>query len=165
MKKLFLYIFPFLLLSSLALADDAIEKRVLAFSDDKYGVPSAGTWFTFETKPGDVFTLSFAGSGPYAGVMILEGEVIEGAKALCVLARDDGSGQLQNLMRYFLGKYGTGGKVKVDINNNVKRITGNPLVEGKDDYISDTVLYYFLKTAQSSSSTEDFLGNIGCKSM
>ena len=49
------------------------------------------------------------------------------------------------------------------INNNLKTLMGLPVVKGKDDYISDTVLYYFLKTAQSSSSTDEFLINIKCK--
>ena len=60
-------------------------------------------------------------------------------------------------------EYGFGGQIKVDINNNLKTLMGLPVVKGKDDYISDTVLYYFLKTAQSSSSTDEFLINIKCK--
>ena len=66
-------------------------------------------------------------------------------------------------MKDFMQEYGFGGQIKVDINNNLKTLMGLPVVKGKDDYISDTVLYYFLKTAQSSSSTDEFLINIKCK--
>ena len=158
MKKIFLYVFLVLIYSSLSSAEN-IEKRVLGFTDDiQYG-----KWFTFEIKPNDIFTLSFAGEGPDAGILIVQGPVLATGKTLCLLRKDDESRKLQNLMKDFMQEYGFGGQIKVDINNNLKTLMGLPVVKGKDDYISDTVLYYFLKTAQSSSSTDEFLINIKCK--
>jgi len=93
----------------------------------------------------------------------VQGPVSATGKTLCLLRKDDESKKLQNLMKDFMQEYGFGGQIKVDINNNLKTLMGLPVVKGKDDYISDTVLYYFLKTAQSSSSTDEFLINIKCK--
>jgi len=138
---------------------ETIDKRVLGYADDN----QYGKWFIFETKPGDVFTLSFAGSGTNAGIWIVEGSNLETGNTLCLLKKDDASQKLQNVVKSFMAEYGLGGKVKVDINNNLKKTLGVPMVKGIDDYISDTILFYFLKAAQSSRSTEDFLKRINCK--
>ena len=53
----------------------------------------------------------------------------------------------------FMPKYGYGGTVDVDPKNTLT------LVKGK---ISNTVLYYFLKAAQNSDNTKNYLKTIGC---
>jgi hypothetical protein len=50
-------------------------------------------------------------------------------------------------------KYGFGGSIDVD----PKKTLGN-----KKGSISNTVLYYFLRAAQDSKNTKDYLKNINC---
>ena len=49
--------------------------------------------------------------------------------------------------------YGLGGTVKVDPQNT------RSIVKGE---ITNTVLYYFLRAAQDSKNTNDYLENIDC---
>ena len=56
MKKLLGILVLGLLWCNVGFAD--MEKRVIAYGDD-----GNEGWFTFQYKPKDVFTLSFAGSG------------------------------------------------------------------------------------------------------
>ena len=50
----------------------SLENRVTSYADD-----GLEAWFTFEYSKKDVFTLSFAGSGPYRGIWIVEGKLLD----------------------------------------------------------------------------------------
>lgn len=127
----------------------AIEKRVIGYADD--GVEA---WFTFSYSPNDVFSLSFAGSGDAAGVWITKGDLLDPNSSLCLLLRDDPSQKLQNLIKTkFMTNYGFGGTIKVDPNNTRSYVKGE---------ITNTVLYYFLRAAQDSKNTKEYLQNINC---
>lgn len=127
----------------------AIEKRVIGYADD--GVEA---WFTFSYSPNDVFSLSFAGSGDAAGVWITKGDLLDPNSTLCLLLRDDPSQKLQNLIKTkFMTNYGFGGTIKVDPNNTRSYVKGE---------ITNTVLYYFLRAAQDSKNTKEYLQNINC---
>ncbi len=127
----------------------AIEKRVTGYADD--GVEA---WFTFSYSPNDVFSLSFAGSGDAAGVWITKGDLLDPNSTLCLLLRDDPSQKLQNLIKTkFMTNYGFGGTIKVDPNNTRSFVKGE---------ITNTVLYYFLRAAQDSKNTKEYLQNINC---
>ena len=127
----------------------AIEKRVIGYADD--GVEA---WFTFSYSPNDVFSLSFAGSGDAAGVWITKGDLLDPNSTLCLLLRDDPSQKLQNLIKTkFMTNYGFGGTIKVDPNNTRSFVKGE---------ITNTVLYYFLRAAQDSKNTKEYLQNINC---
>ena len=127
----------------------AFEKRVTGYADD--GVEA---WFTFSYSPSDVFSLSFAGSGEAAGVWITKGEQLDPNNTLCFLLRDDPSQKLQNLIKSkFMTNYGFGGTIKVDPNNTRSFVKGE---------ITNTVLYYFLRAAQDSKNTKEYLQNINC---
>ena len=126
-----------------------IEDRVIAYGDD-----GREAWFTFKYKSDDIFTLSFAGSGEMAGVWIVKGEFLTAGNTICLLQTNDPSKKLQNLIKNeFMPKYGYGGTVDVDPRNTLT------LVKGK---ISNTVLYYFLKAAQNSDNTKNYLKTLGC---
>ncbi len=126
-----------------------IEDRVIAYGDD-----GREAWFTFKYKSDDIFTLSFAGSGEMAGVWIVKGELLTAGNTICLLQTNDPSKKLQNLIKNeFMPKYGYGGTVDVDPRNTLT------LVKGK---ISNTVLYYFLKAAQNSDNTKNYLKTLGC---
>ena len=47
-----------------------------------------------------------------------------------------------------------GGTIDVDPKNTISAVKGK---------ISDTILFYFLRAAQDSKSTEDYLKNINCR--
>ena len=127
----------------------AFEKRVTGYADD--GVEA---WFTFSYSPGDIFSLSFAGSGEAAGVWITKGEQLDPNNTLCLLLTNDPKKKLQNLiMSNFMTNYGLGGTVKVDPQNT------RSIVKGE---ITNTVLYYFLRAAQDSRNTNEYLHNIDC---
>ncbi len=127
----------------------AIEKRVTGYADD-----GREAWFTFSYSSEDIFTLSFAGSGDLAGVWITKGDLLVPSNTLCLLLRDDPNQKLQNLIKSkFMTSYGIGGTVKVDPNNTRSFVKGE---------ISNTVLYYFLRAAQDSKNTEEYLRNINC---
>ena len=127
----------------------AFEKRVTGYADD--GIEA---WFTFEYSKSDIFTLSFAGSGPYRGIWIVQGTLLDPNRTICLLETDDPSQKLQKLMMSkFMTSYGLGGDIKVDPTKTLSNIKGK---------ISNTVLYYFLRAAQDSSSTKDYLKNINC---
>ena len=127
----------------------AFEKRVTRYADD--GVEA---WFTFSYSPSDIFSLSFAGSGQNSGVWITKGEVLDPNNTACLLLTNDPDKKLQNLIKSkFMTNYGLGGTVKVDPQNT------RSLVKGK---ITNTVLYYFLRAAQDSKNTNEYLKNINC---
>ena len=127
----------------------AVEKRVTGYADD--GVEA---WFTFSYSPNDVFSLSFAGAGDAAGVWITKGDLLDPNNTLCLLLRDDPSQKLQNLIKTkFMTNYGFGGTIKVDPNNTRSFVKGE---------ITNTVLYYFLRAAQDSKNTKEYLQNINC---
>ena len=56
-------------------------------------------------------------------------------------------------MSKFMTNYGLGGTIKVDPQNT------RSIVKGE---ITNTVLYYFLRAAQESKNTNDYLQNINC---
>tara|TARA_B100002051_G_scaffold262487_1_gene285157 strand:+ start:375 stop:821 length:447 start_codon:yes stop_codon:yes gene_type:complete len=127
-----------------------IEKRVTAYADD--GVEA---WFTFAYSSNDIFSLSFAGSGPLPGIMIMEGPFLDPNKAICLLLTNDPDRKLHNLIKTkFMPNYQVGGTIDVDPKNTMSAVKGK---------ISNTVLYYFLRAAQDSKNTEDYLKNINCK--
>ena len=127
----------------------AFEKRVTGYADD--GVEA---WFTFSYSPSDIFSLSFAGSGEAAGVWITKGKQLDPNNTLCLLLTNDPNKKLQNLiMSNFMTNYGLGGTVKVDPQNT------RSIVKGE---ITNTVLYYFLRAAQDSKNTKEYLQNIDC---
>lgn len=127
----------------------SLENRVTSYADD-----GLEAWFTFEYSKKDVFTLSFAGSGPYRGIWIVEGKLLDPLNTICLLETDDQTKKLQNLiMSKFMTNYGLGGEIKVDPNRTLANIKGK---------ISNTVLYYFLRAAQDSKSTKEYLNFINC---
>lgn len=137
-----------LLLSGNAFAD--IEKRVSAYADDGYEA-----WFTFKYKSDDIFTLSFAGSGDAPGIWIVKGELLDTNNTICLLLTNDPERKLHELIKSkFMPKYGLGGSIEVDPKNTISAVKGE---------ISNTVLYYFLRAAQDSKNTKDYLKNINCK--
>ena len=149
MKKLLGIIVLGLLLSGNAYAE--IEKRVTAYEDDGY----AAAWFTFKYKSTDIFTLSFDGSSEMAGVWIFKGEVMDTNNTVCLLLTNDPEKKLQELIRdVFMPKYGLGGSINVDPKNTISAVKGK---------ISNTVLYYFLRAAQDSKNTKDYLKGLNCK--
>ena len=127
-----------------------IEKRVIAYGDD--GVEA---WFTFAYSDKDIFSLSFAGSGPLPGILIVEGLLLDPNKAICLLLTNDPDRKLHNLITTkFMTNYGFGGTIDVDPKNTISAVKGK---------ISNTVLYYFLRAAQDSKDTKDYLKNINCE--
>ena len=127
-----------------------IEKRVIVYGDD--GVEA---WFTFAYSDKDIFSLSFAGSGPLPGILIVEGLLLDPNKAICLLLTNDPERKLHNLIKTkFMTNYGVGGSIKVDPKHTISAVTGE---------ISNTVLYYFLRAAQDSKDTKDYLKNINCE--
>ena len=135
MKKIFKIVLFFLFLN--ISYTQAFEKRVTGYTDD--GIEA---WFTFSYSPSDIFSLSFAGSGEAAGIWITKGKILDPNK------------KLQNLiMSKFMTNYGLGGTIKVDPQNT------RSIVKGE---ITNTVLYYFLRAAQDSKNTNDYLQNINC---
>ena len=149
MKKLFSMIIVLgLLWCSLAFGE--IEKRVTAYADD-----DVEAWFTFSYSDNDIFSLSFAGSGPLPGILIVEGLLLDPNKAICLLLTNDPERKLHNLIKTkFMTNYGVGGSIKVDPKNTISAVKGE---------ISNTVLYYFLRAAQDSKDTKDYLKNINCE--
>lgn len=127
----------------------SLENRVTSYADD-----GLEAWFTFEYSVKDIFTLSFAGSGPYRGIWIVEGKLLDPLNTICLLETDDQTKKLQNLiMNKFMTNYGLGGEIKVDPNRTLG------IIKGK---ISNTVLYYFLRAAQDSKNTKEYLNFINC---
>ena len=127
----------------------ALEKRVTGYADD--GIEA---WFTFSYSPSDIFSLSFAGSGEAAGVWITKGELLDPNNTLCLLLTNDPNKKLQNLiMSKFMTNYGLGGTIKVDPQNT------RSIVKGE---ITNTILYYFLRAAQDSKDTQEYLKFINC---
>jgi len=148
MTKHFLIILVALLWCNVAFGE--IEKRVTAYADD--GVEA---WFTFSYSDNDIFSLSFAGSGPLPGILIVDGPVLDPNKAICLLLTNDPDKKLHNLIKTkFMTNYGFGGTIDVDPKNTISAVKGK---------ISDTILFYFLRAAQDSKSTEDYLKNINCR--
>ena len=127
-----------------------MEKRVIAYGDD-----GNEGWFTFQYKPKDVFTLSFAGSGDSPGIWIVKGDTLIAKNTICFLLTNDPKKKLQKLIKSkFMTKYGLGGSIKVDPKNTTSAVKGE---------ISNTILYYFLRAAQDSKDTKDYLKNINCE--
>ena len=148
MKKLSLYVFLSLLSCNVAFGE--IEKRVTGYADD-----SVEAWFTFAYSDNDIFSLSFAGSGPLPGILIVEGLLLDPNKAICLLLTNDPERKLHNLIKTkFMTNYGVGGTINVDPKNTISAVKGK---------ISNTVLYYFLRAAQDSKDTKDYLKNINCE--
>ena len=148
MKKHFLIILVALLWCNVAYSE--IEKRVTGYVDD--GVEA---WFTFAYSNNDIFSLSFAGSGPLPGILIVEGPLLDPNKAICLLLTNDPDRKLHNLIKTkFMTDYGFGGTIDVDPKNTISAVKGK---------ISNTVLYYFLRAAQDSENTKDYLKNINCQ--
>ena len=148
MKKLLGILVLGLLWCSIAFGE--IEKRVTAYADDDVEV-----WFTFSYSDNDIFSLSFAGSGPLPGILIVEGLLLDPNKAICLLLTNDPKRKLHNLIKTkFMTNYGVGGSIKVDPKNTISAVKGE---------ISNTVLYYFLRAAQDSKDTKDYLKNINCE--
>ena len=132
---------------NISLAD--MEKRVTAYADD-----GNEAWFTFQYKPKDVFTLSFSGSGDDAGVWIVKGDALIAKNTICFLLTNDPKQKLQKLIKEkFMPKYSVGGSINVDPKKTISSVKGK---------ISNTVLYYFLRAAQDSKNTKDYLMNINC---
>lgn len=147
MKKIFKIVLFFLFLN--ISYTQAFEKRVTEYTDD--GIEA---WFTFSYSPSDIFSLSFAGSGEAAGIWITKGKILDPNNTLCLLLKNDPNKKLQNLiMSKFMTNYGLGGTIKVDPQNT------RSIVKGE---ITNTVLYYFLRAAQDSKNTNDYLQNINC---
>ena len=148
MKKLLGIVVLTILWCNILMAD--IEKRVTAYMDD-----GNEAWFTFQYEPKDIFTLSFAGSGDDAGVWIVKGDALMAKNTLCYLLTNDPKQKLQKLIKTsFLPKYSLGGSIDVDPKKTLSNTKGS---------ISNTVLYYFLRAAQDSKNTKDYLTNINCK--
>ena len=127
-----------------------IEKRVTGYADD-----SVEAWFTFAYSDNDIFSLSFAGSGYKPGIWIVKGELLDPNNTICLLLTNDPERKLHELIKNkFMPKYGVGGSIKVDPKNTTSAVKGE---------ISNTVLYYFLRAAQDSKNTKDYLKNINCK--
>ena len=85
---------------------------------------------------------------------ITKGDLLDPNSTLCLLLRDDPSQKLQNLIKTkFMTNYGFGGTIKVDPNNTRSYVKGE---------ITNTVLYYFLRAAQDSKNTKEYLQNINC---
>ena len=147
MRKIFKIVLLFLFLN--ISYSQAFEKRVIGYADD--GVEA---WFTFSYSSSDIFSLSFAGSGEAAGVWITKGELLDPNNTLCLLLTNDPSQKLQNLIKTkFMTNYGFGGTIKVDPQNT------RSIVKGE---ITNTVLYYFLRAAQDSKDTQEYLKFINC---
>ena len=147
MRKIFKIVLLFLFLN--ISYSQAFEKRVIGYADD--GVEA---WFTFSYSSSDIFSLSFAGSGEAAGVWITKGELLDPNNTLCLLLTNDPSQKLQNLIKTkFMTNYGFGGTIKVDPQNTRSYVKGE---------ITNTVLYYFLRAAQDSKNTSEYLQNINC---
>ena len=147
MKKLLLILVALLWCN---VAYSEIEKRVTGYVDD--GVEA---WFTFAYSNNDIFSLSFAGSGPLPGILIVEGPLLDPNKAICLLLTNDPDRKLHNLIKTkFMTDYGFGGTIDVDPKNTISAVKGK---------ISNTVLYYFLRAAQDSENTKDYLKNINCQ--
>ena len=84
-----------------------IEKKVIAYGDD--GVEA---WFTFAYSDKNIFSLSFAGSGPLPGILIVEGLLLDPNKAICLLLTNDPDRKLHNLITTkFMTNYGFGGTI------------------------------------------------------
>lgn len=148
MKKLLALLVVGLLWCNTGFAE--IEKRVIAYGDD-----AVEAWFTFAYSDKDIFSLSFAGSGPLPGILIVEGLLLDPNKAICLLLTNDPERKLHNLIKTkFMTNYGVGGSIKVDPKNTISAVK---------DEISNTVLYYFLRAAQDSKDTKDYLKNINCE--
>ena len=149
MRKIFKIVLLFLFLNISYSYSQAFEKRVTGYADD--GIEA---WFTFSYSPSDIFSLSFAGSGEAAGVWITKGELLDPNNTLCLLLKNDPNKKLQNLiMSKFMTNYGMGGTIKVDPQNTRSYVKGE---------ITNTVLYYFLRAAQDSKNTSEYLQNINC---
>lgn len=147
MKNVFRIAVLTLLWCNTSVAD--IEKRVTAYTDD-----GNEAWFTFQYKPKDSFTLSFAGSGDDAGIWIVKGNAMIAKNTICFLLTNDPKQKLQKLIKVsFMPKYGLGGSIDVDPKKTMSNTKGS---------ISNTVLYYFLRAAQDSKNTKDYLKNINC---
>ena len=87
--------------------------------------------------------------------MIVEGLLLDPNKAICLLLTNDPDRKLHNLITTkFMTNYGFGGTIDVDPKNTISAVKGK---------ISNTVLYYFLRAAQDSKDTKDYLKNINCE--
>lgn len=60
-----------------------------------------------------------------------------------------------------MNKYSLPDPIKVNLNANGKSMNSK-LKEGVDDFITDPILLLFLKEAQNTNTTEEFLKNINC---
>ena len=157
MRLFFILFFCFF---NFSLSANEIENRVSAFiDDDQYG-----KWFTFSRNINDHFTLSFAGSGSDAGIWIVKGislqnALLDSSLTYCQFYKNDGSNKLQNLIKELMNKYSLPDPIKVNLNANGKRMNSK-LKEGVDDFITDPILLLFLKEAQNTNTTEEFLKKI-----
>ena len=134
-----------------------IENRVIGFADSD----DLGLWFIYKFDSNEEITLSFAGSGKDAGILIVEGRDLMTGDTLCFLDKEN---ELKIVLKRLVVTYGLPKKIKVNIKNNLKHVLGLPVVEGTDDYITDGILLYFLAAAQKVSNVKEYLSYIDCKS-
>tara|TARA_B100000900_G_C20448678_1_gene662195 strand:+ start:361 stop:864 length:504 start_codon:yes stop_codon:yes gene_type:complete len=131
-----------------------VEDRIIGAAQDD----THGTWFTFEYSETEVFTLSFAGSGPGAGVIIVPGkfimdDILRGGPFLCYYDKNDPEHKLQTLIKdKFMVNYGIGGSIDINPENSASF----------DSKITNPILYYFIRAAQDAEDTIGFLCNIDC---
>ena len=137
--------------------EDDIENRVIGFADSD----DLGLWFIYKFDSNEEITLSFAGSGKDAGILIVEGRDLITGDTLCFLDKEN---EAKIVLKRLVVRYGFPKKIKVNIKNNLKHVLGLPVVEGTDDYITDGLLLYFLTAAQKVSSVKEYLSSIDCKS-
>ena len=127
---------------SLAVSEE-VETRIDGFEDN-----AQAAWFTFEYSKDDIFTLAFATVGPGAGILITEGPIMAIGETTCFIDIDDP--ELKVLLTKFTNLYGI----------NPRPIEVNP--SGWNNIISDPVLLYFLKEAQSQTNSADYYKQLGC---
>ena len=156
MKKLLVILLLFFPVHNL-FGEDDIENRVIGFADSD----DLGLWFIYKFDSNEEITLSFAGSGKDAGILIVEGRDLITGDTLCFLDKEN---ELKIVLKKFLLNDGASKKIKVNIKNNLKYRSGLTVVEGTDDYITNGALTFFLKAAQEVSNVKEYLSYIDCKS-
>ena len=129
---------------TVAVAEE-VETRIDGFEDN-----AQAAWFTFEYSKDDIFTLAFATVGPGAGIWITEGPLLATGETTCFIDIDDP--ELKVLLSKFVNLYG--------INPSPIEVEANTI--GFNNMISDPVLVYFLKEAQSQTSSVGYYKQLGC---
>ena len=124
---------------------EEVEKRIDGFEDN-----ATAAWFTFEYSEDDIFTLAFATVGPGAGIWITEGSSLANGETACFIDIDDP--ELRALLTKFATLYGM----------YPSPIEVEPTTFGSNNIISDPVLVYFLKEAQSQKNSAAYYKQLGC---